>query len=248
MISRELVMSKFARDDRFAVNLLLALYARQTADEQLAQATGHDNGVGFNGTDANILSSFAEQVIRNRRMRSAGGSTYSSDLSPKQMTLLRTKMVKYGKQLTDLTNAQMTVKAERLPVEIGNDDHIVLAEEYAASQSDRSPSPWGNECPPTQYHPLPDHLQRTRNEVVVITEEVDLSDAPFLLGTGPGALVACEGGFRFKTAKEQWTDGGKRDFNAVVTKWCEERQSGQLVRCGGGPGDGVADDPFHFGA
>lgn len=42
---------------------LLGLYSLQTADEQSGQSTVYDNGVGFNATDAQFLSSVAQWVL-----------------------------------------------------------------------------------------------------------------------------------------------------------------------------------------
>ena len=72
---------------KWAIAGLSRIYANQTADEQDSGMTSEDNGIGFTGVDAEILSSFAEQVEKGRT------------LSPKQMTLLFKKMPKYAKQL-----------------------------------------------------------------------------------------------------------------------------------------------------
>ena len=62
-------------------------FASQTAAEKQAEQTTDDNGVGFTGIDAEILSSFAKQY-------EARGW-----LTPKQMALLRKKMRKYWRQV-----------------------------------------------------------------------------------------------------------------------------------------------------
>lgn len=66
---------------------VLAIYAYQTAVEQSAEATCQDNGVGFNGADAPILSSFAKQLQKGRT------------LSAKQIAIARKRMTKYAGQL-----------------------------------------------------------------------------------------------------------------------------------------------------
>lgn len=73
--------------DGWALRALAVIYARQTADEQASGDTRYHNTVGFTGADAEILSSFAQQVEAGRT------------LSEKQMTLLRKKMPKYARQL-----------------------------------------------------------------------------------------------------------------------------------------------------
>ena len=80
------------KNDEAVKRGLLAIYARQTADEQAAESTSHLNGIGFNGVDAPILSSFAKQ-LRARNW-----------LSEKQLTLARRKMTKYAGQLARIAN------------------------------------------------------------------------------------------------------------------------------------------------
>ena len=81
------IRERVSVDRAWAVRGLLAIYAHQTREEQNIGATTMHNGVGFNGVDGTILSSFAEQVQKGRV------------LSDKQMRLLYAKMPKYSKQL-----------------------------------------------------------------------------------------------------------------------------------------------------
>lgn len=69
--------------------ILLYLWSHQTGEEQQAHSTVEDNGVGFNGLDANILSSFAEQISQGY------------DLSEKQMVIARLRLPKYHGQLAN---------------------------------------------------------------------------------------------------------------------------------------------------
>ena len=78
---------KLATDPRWATRGLLRIYSFQTESEQASETTSEDNGVGFTGVDADILSSFAKQVQAGR------------NLSQKQMDLLLKKMPKYAGQL-----------------------------------------------------------------------------------------------------------------------------------------------------
>lgn len=66
---------------------VLAIYAKQTAAEQASEATVEDNGVGFSGCDAELLSSFAKQLLER------------GTLSEKQMAYARKKARKYWNQL-----------------------------------------------------------------------------------------------------------------------------------------------------
>lgn len=66
---------------------VIRIFENQTADEQNCEATIEHNGIGFTGADAEILSSFAKQIINGRTM------------SVKQRALLLKKMPKYAGQL-----------------------------------------------------------------------------------------------------------------------------------------------------
>lgn len=79
--------SKLAVDSNWAIKGMLRIYEFQTATEQATGATRDHNNVGFSGCDAEILSSFSEQVKKGRV------------LSPKQMAIVFRKMPRYWKQL-----------------------------------------------------------------------------------------------------------------------------------------------------
>lgn len=74
-------------NDRAVIRALLVIYNYQTDSEKASGETKFDNGIGFNGVDAYILTSFAQQV--NSR----------GFLSPKQMNIARKKMLKYSGQI-----------------------------------------------------------------------------------------------------------------------------------------------------
>lgn len=79
--------SQIARNNNQAVKALLTIYRNQTYEEQTVQETIEDNGIGFNGTDAEFCSSLAENYLRFHR------------LSDKQYNILRKVMQKYAGQL-----------------------------------------------------------------------------------------------------------------------------------------------------
>lgn len=79
-------------NDKVLYGALKKIYAEQTADEKASGQTNHQNGVGFNGVDAPILSSFAEFLNK------------TGFLTPKQRAIARKKLIKYTKQLTRLAN------------------------------------------------------------------------------------------------------------------------------------------------
>lgn len=79
-------------NDKVLYNVLIKLYNEQTSDEQAAGETKHHNGVGFNGADSKIMSSFAQFLKK------------TGFLTDKQKAVARKKLVKYTKQLTRLAN------------------------------------------------------------------------------------------------------------------------------------------------
>lgn len=80
-------------NDKVLYGALKNLYNQQTADEQACGETKEYNGAGFNGVDAQFLSSTAEFLIK------------TGFLTDKQKVIVRKKLVKYNKQLTRLANA-----------------------------------------------------------------------------------------------------------------------------------------------
>ena len=89
---KEFIKDKIANDDKWLVRGLLAIYAGQTEDEKVSEATLEDNGIGFNGVDAEILTRFAEWYEEK------------GWLSGKQLALTRKKMLKYAGQLAKIAN------------------------------------------------------------------------------------------------------------------------------------------------
>lgn len=81
-----------AINDTMLYRSLLKLYECQTADEKADGQTHEYNGVGFNGVDAPILTSFVEFYKRK------------GFLSTKQKAIARKKIMKYAKQITKLAN------------------------------------------------------------------------------------------------------------------------------------------------
>lgn len=81
-------------NDKMVCRSLIKLYEMQTASEQATGSTHVQNGVGFNGPDAYILTSFAEFFNR------------TGFLTKKQMDICRKKLMKYAKQLVKVANAR----------------------------------------------------------------------------------------------------------------------------------------------
>ena len=91
MTSKETLLaylrSQLASNSAWAVKALTLVYSYQTADEQEDKKTSLKNGAGFNGLDAEILSSFSEQVLKGRK------------LSPKQLAIVHRKIPRYARQV-----------------------------------------------------------------------------------------------------------------------------------------------------
>jgi len=91
------VKVKIATAPAWALRALEIVAARQTTEEFGAEVTAEDNGVGFTGLDAGILTSFAKQY-EAWKIKPAS-NRYPTPLSEKQMNLLMKKMGKYAKQV-----------------------------------------------------------------------------------------------------------------------------------------------------
>jgi hypothetical protein len=74
---------------------IVQVYYKQTEDEKMAKDTNHQNGVGFNHVDSQLLSSFAEQIIKGRH------------LTQKQMVYARKKIMKYANQIKKIANGEI---------------------------------------------------------------------------------------------------------------------------------------------
>lgn len=88
----EHVKHRLSYDQSWIERALIVIYQLQTEEEKEAQFTTEANGVGFNAHDSKILSSFAEQLIRN----------WDYHLSYKQLSVAKSRMPKYAKQLISI--------------------------------------------------------------------------------------------------------------------------------------------------
>ena len=91
--TEEEIKNLIQSNDKVLYGALKKLYACQTNDEQVDGETKEQNGIGFNGVDAPILSSFCEFLNK------------TGFLTPKQKIIARKKLIKYNRQLTRLANA-----------------------------------------------------------------------------------------------------------------------------------------------
>lgn len=93
--SREVILEMIQTNDYMLCRGIIAIWNKQTKDEQRIQDTRHYNGVGFNGVDAKFLSSIASQLERGKK------------LSSKQIYCSRKRMLKYAGQLTRIANKEI---------------------------------------------------------------------------------------------------------------------------------------------
>lgn len=87
---------------------LLVLYARQTEDERAAGATTEHNGRGFGAVDAELLTSYAQQVETGRKQE-------GQKLTDRQMVYARKGVKKYVGQLVEVANQRLGVETPREP-------------------------------------------------------------------------------------------------------------------------------------
>lgn len=102
MWTKEEIKENLKTNDLWVIKGVLAIYKYQTEEEQAVGCTKINNGVGFNGCDDIIMSSFAEQIKEWEKFKK-----YSSPLSKKQLTIARKKIIKYSGQLSKIANGEL---------------------------------------------------------------------------------------------------------------------------------------------
>jgi hypothetical protein len=93
--TKEMIKEKLATDNRWLEHGIVAIWNYQTTSEKAAGVTKELNGVGFNGCDAEFLSSLAEWIKKSNRPS-------GEKLSVKQAAIARRKMLKYAGQLSKI--------------------------------------------------------------------------------------------------------------------------------------------------
>ena len=99
------IQHKLETDQRWLSRAIQVIFDHQTRDEQAQEQTSHSNGIGFNGSDAQLMSSFAKQIYRGRQ------------LSERQLHWAKRKMKKYWRQVFTVAdrekfNSQLSVWLE----------------------------------------------------------------------------------------------------------------------------------------
>jgi len=96
--TREDIEERMQESDRWLIGGLTTIYDKQTESEKRTKSTTNRNNVGFSSSDANFLTSIAEQVVENRDKY---GKHYLTD---NQISAARDAMMKYSQQLADIAN------------------------------------------------------------------------------------------------------------------------------------------------
>jgi len=89
------IKAKLEEDDAWLCRGLIAIYKKQTTEEQTNERTKVHNKVGFNRIDAPFLTSLAKSFIN------------FNSLTPKQLKWCRKKMLKYSSQLARIANHEI---------------------------------------------------------------------------------------------------------------------------------------------
>lgn len=93
--TKDEILHLLETNDKMVIRSIVKIFEKQTEDEQQTDSTNHHNGVGYNGVDAEFMSSLAKQVLAGKK------------LTEKQMVHARKKIKKYAKQLTRIANNEL---------------------------------------------------------------------------------------------------------------------------------------------
>lgn len=117
------IKEQIKHNRQFTVAAILRVFEKQTMQEQSSNMTMVDNGVGFNGRDAEIGSSFAKQILNWIRDKREGVPVrYNFPLSDRQLAVAQRFMPKYAGQImrfgfddnTYISKIWAKIEAERL--------------------------------------------------------------------------------------------------------------------------------------
>lgn len=86
-------------NDRAVERAILAIYNRQTYDEQVSSDTKHSNGIGFSGADARLGTYYAKWILSGK------------NLSGNHLDNARMMSHKYVRQLCEIATAKLAQKS-----------------------------------------------------------------------------------------------------------------------------------------
>ena len=93
---REKIQELLLSSNKAVVRAVVAIYRRQTMDEQSSEQTKQRNYQGFCANDAPLMSMYAKQILQY------GG------LSPQQVKIARERIIRYTRQLADIAELKET--------------------------------------------------------------------------------------------------------------------------------------------
>lgn len=89
------ILEKLNKNDKWLQHGIIAIYQRQTRQEQQIQVTVEHNQKGFSGADASYLSYIAKWLMSGR------------NLDGKHLIKARARMQKYAGQLAKIANGEL---------------------------------------------------------------------------------------------------------------------------------------------
>lgn len=126
-ITEEQILTTLKDSPWFVVDAMITIYRRQTPEEVNRHETIDLNGVGFNGVDGRLLTSFSERVLEWENTP-VEQRKYRFPLSRKQFALAKKKMPKYSRQL-----------AEALPEDFDFDKYLNMPEAFKQKKPQEVP-------------------------------------------------------------------------------------------------------------
>lgn len=104
--TKEQIKDLLANSDKAVARAILALYARQTADERSIGVTKVSNGAGFNAHDAPFLTSIAKALPK-----------WGNHMTERQLAKARPMLMKYAGQLLTIAQERQVVSMRDVPMD-----------------------------------------------------------------------------------------------------------------------------------
>lgn len=101
MYTEAQIVEMLENNPKAVVRAIVAIYNRQTQEEQNSGDTIHNNGIGFSGADAKIGSYMAKYAIQT------GATRFTGKFAPRALHIAK----KYRKQLVQIANEKNLVGA-----------------------------------------------------------------------------------------------------------------------------------------
>jgi hypothetical protein len=93
MYTEQVIVDKINTNQAWLERAILAIFERQTRDEQNTENTHWNNNVGFSAADAHRLSYYAKWILSGKH------------LNGRHLDIARKRIIKYRKQLTQIANS-----------------------------------------------------------------------------------------------------------------------------------------------